>query len=409
MPIRPVWVLPALVVSLGAGCGRIGVDFVHQPRSQPVDTFDAAEPEPDEPQEAGDALDASAGLDASDELDAGQVDAGAQLDASDELDAAQVEAGTPDAGGCRLGTSSGQLLVRNGEVGTLSGAYRLTLAQSGLCAAPAGCLFDHGGDVTQASCDTSPCQIWESVDQGNGWLALRNAKLGACLYMSGLSAGLSAISWECFASDRILWQAVCAGDDEWRLVSKPSNMLIGGDGSTAPDAGIVQGGQGVTAQQRWRITPTTNTFSVVMASAEGDANALWRYTTTAPTATWNQRTFDDSSWSLGAGAFGDGTRAFTPTRTSWTSADIWLRRAFSLSSVPSALSLKIFHDEQAEVYVNGVSVTTLSGWSQGYQTIDLPSAALSALIVGNNTIAVHCRNTSAPQIIDVGLGSYALP
>jgi hypothetical protein len=186
-------------------------------------------------------------------------------------------------------------------------------------------------------------------------------------------------------------------------------MPIGGDGSTAQDAGIVQGGSGATAQQRWRITPTTNPFTVVMANAESDANALWRYTATAPAASWNQRTFDDSSWAQGAGAFGDGDRAFTVSRTSWTSGDIWLRRAFSLSSVPSALSLKIFHDEQAEVYVNGVVVAMLTGWSQGYQTIDLPASALSALTVGSNTIAVHCRNTSPPQIIDVGLGRYALP
>lgn len=398
MPIRPAWVLPALVVSLGMGCGRIGVDFVREPpRAHPSDeTLDAAEPG-EEPADA-----AAGNLEAA----VDPLDGAMELDAADPLDAQFEEAGASDAGGCRLGTTSGELVVQSGEAGRLAGAYRLTLAQTGLCAAPAGCSLDRGGDVTQASCDTSPCQIWESVDRGNGWFALQNAKLGACLYMSGPSAGLSAISWECVSSDRILWQAVCAGDDSWQLVSKLSNMSIGGDGSAGADAGIVQGG---TAQQRWRIAPSSNAFNVVMATGESDANALWRYTTTSPAAAWNQRTFDDSAWTVGAGAFGDSDRGFTPSRTSWTSADIWLRRSFSLSSVPSALSLKIFHDEQAEVFVNGVSVAALTSWSQGYQTVELPAAALSALMVGSNTIAVHCRNTSAPQIIDVGLGSYALP
>jgi hypothetical protein len=147
-------------------------------------------------------------------------------------------------------------------------------------------------------------------------------------------------------------------------------------------------------------------FNVVIASAETDANAVWRYTFSTPTVSWNQPSFDDSGWSSGPGGFGDTDRDYTRARTAWTGSDIWLRRSFSLSSIPSALTVKVYHGEGVDVFINGMVVASVTPWSHGYESFDVPASVISSPVVGSNTIAVHCRNTTDPQFIDVGLVTY---
>ena len=401
---RVLYVLSALVF---AGCGRIGVDYV--PHASPkagtsaverdASMPDAATPEPtDAASEAGsdaNAPDASA-------PDAESPDADSP-DASAPQDAGATDASVAD---CRLTVSGTDVAYRIGELAMLQGTHMLTLVGTGLCAAPAGCTLNHGSDVAQASCAISRCQMWESIDAGGGWLSLRNANSGACLYIPDTADGTSAITWECAVSNKTRWHVACAGGDTWYLISEHSGKPLAGDGTTAPGAGIVQSGQTPSTAHRFRITSNPAAFDVVMRNAETDASSTWRYTTTAPAPSWSQSSYDDSGWSMGPGAFGDTARGFTAARTSWTSSDIWLRRSFVLSRIPATLTANVFHDENVEIYVNGVSAATLSGWSQGYRAVDLPSAVMSALVVGTNTIAVHCRNTSAPQFIDVGLVTY---
>ena len=62
------------------------------------------------------------------------------------------------------------------------------------------------------------------------------------------------------------------------------------------------------------------------------------------------------------------------------------------------------HEEDVEVYVNGV----LAGSAQGvhndrYFSMALRPEAVTVLKVGDNTLAVHCHQTVGGQIMDVGL------
>jgi hypothetical protein len=94
--------------------------------------------------------------------------------------------------------------------------------------------------------------------------------------------------------------------------------------------------------------------------------------------------------------------------TTWNTADIWLRTTFDLSDpLPPTASLRIYYDENVEVYINGVLAFSATGWISGYRQFELDSSASAALVVGSNILAVHCRNTNSPQYIDVGFGSYA--
>ncbi len=131
---------------------------------------------------------------------------------------------------------------------------------------------------------------------------------------------------------------------------------------------------------------------------------MWRYVTKRPAADWMTPGFDDSSWATGPGMFGregtPGVRVGTP----WTTSDIWLRREFHLSEIPHGdLQLHVYHDEDAEVYVNGLSAASFKRWVTAHVLADVADQARRALKIGKNVLAVHCHQTNGGQGIDVGL------
>ena len=136
----------------------------------------------------------------------------------------------------------------------------------------------------------------------------------------------------------------------------------------------------------------------------------WQFTTTAPAEGWFATNFDASLWQQGVAGFG---KAGTPggvIRTPWTTADLWLRRSFTLTS--TALvdpHWRIHHDEDAEVYLNGQLVGRFSGYTSGYQRIPLEARARAALRPGTNIIAIHVHQTTGGQYIDLGLDEVITP
>ncbi len=129
----------------------------------------------------------------------------------------------------------------------------------------------------------------------------------------------------------------------------------------------------------------------------------WRYTTEPPTERWYQSEFDDSRWREGLGGFGTEGTPGARVRTEWSTSDLWLRRSFTLRAVPDNLHLRVHHDETAEVYVNGVLVAELEGYTTGYVIVPLDESARRALGAGQNLLAVHVHQTDGGQYIDVGM------
>ena len=132
--------------------------------------------------------------------------------------------------------------------------------------------------------------------------------------------------------------------------------------------------------------------------------AKWRYTIEKPGDDWAKPSFDAAGWKEGFGGFGTpGTPGSFP-KTTWDTADIWLRRDFTLAPEElSALKLRVYHDEDAQVYLNGALALQLKGFITDYEEFDVTSESAAALRAGNNIIAVHCHQTSGGQGIDVGI------
>jgi hypothetical protein len=139
----------------------------------------------------------------------------------------------------------------------------------------------------------------------------------------------------------------------------------------------------------------------------------WAYTFSAPPPKWAEPNFDDSGWLRSAGGFGSASIAHANkdavVSTVWNGKDIWLRRKFTM---PEGRFLQavfdVFHDEDAEVFVNGVKVLGLKGYNKEYRPSFVPPSLHGAFRPGENVLAVHVRQTSGGQYIDMGF-SVDLP
>ena len=129
----------------------------------------------------------------------------------------------------------------------------------------------------------------------------------------------------------------------------------------------------------------------------------WEYTTTKPGDNWFEIAFDDKAWKKGTAGFGKRGTPGGHVRTEWKTSDIWLRKDFRLVEIPGKLVLRIHHDEDAQVYLNGKLIKTFNGSIGRYIDVDITEASLDVLQTGRNTFAIHCKQTTGGQYIDAGL------
>lgn len=98
--------------------------------------------------------------------------------------------------------------------------------------------------------------------------------------------------------------------------------------------------------------------------------------------------------------FGDNDQA----KTKWTDGDIWMRRTFTLIDINfNELYLKLHHDDNVHVYLNGEEIYTCNCWNGKMENFLMNDSAKSKLKKGTNILAVHCSNTAGGTWLDVGL------
>jgi hypothetical protein len=149
------------------------------------------------------------------------------------------------------------------------------------------------------------------------------------------------------------------------------------------------------------------TYREIVPTSE-KASRTWRYTTTLPPPDWFRPSFDDSVWAQGKGGFGTEPPGHGPVGTPWTTGDIWLRRTFNPGALTpqqvARLVFRDYHDEDIDVYINGVPAYSARGYISSYEHRPLSQAAKQSLVPNaDNQIAVHCHQTEGGQYIDVGI------
>jgi Domain of unknown function (DUF4965)/Domain of unknown function (DUF5127)/Domain of unknown function (DUF1793) len=155
----------------------------------------------------------------------------------------------------------------------------------------------------------------------------------------------------------------------------------------------------------WAPAPLPPRITEIVPTSERTA-AVWRYTFMKPAPDWARPGFDDGQWKQGLGGFGANGTPGAVIGTAWLTPDIWLRREVVLPAGIdfSRIQLRVYHDEDVEVYVDGVLAASQSGYVTAYELIEIKAAAHSLLKPGARVVlAVHCHQTGGGQGVDLGL------
>jgi hypothetical protein len=165
-----------------------------------------------------------------------------------------------------------------------------------------------------------------------------------------------------------------------------------------------------TKAGNWAPLPEPPQVTEIVATSR-QTPVNWRYTTEKPAEDWVQPQFDASGWKEGPAGFGTEGTPGSVVRTTWNTGDIWLRRTFTMPEAPgSNLQFYVYHDEDVEIYVNGVLAAAENGFTTGYVTLEMRPAAQAFLKPGAKiTLGVHCHQTEGGQGIDVGLANVIEP
>jgi len=130
----------------------------------------------------------------------------------------------------------------------------------------------------------------------------------------------------------------------------------------------------------------------------------WLSMLTPPGAKWALPEFDDKAWSDAPGGFGTNGTNNPAAGTVWNTPELWLRRRFTIGELDREnIWLRLYHDGDVEVYLNGVLAVKATGQSTDYEVTAISPRGRGALRNGENILAVHCKRNGGSQFVDVGV------
>jgi len=152
----------------------------------------------------------------------------------------------------------------------------------------------------------------------------------------------------------------------------------------------------------------TNIYIKDVLPTSQDVARTWKYSFEKPNGEWMAASFKDENWKSGLAGFGTKGTPGANVKTVWNTSDIWLRQEFTLGDLKGInredLVLYIHHDEDAEVYINGVKAVVIPNYSSNYSMVKISKESQNALIAnGKNVIAIHCTQKQGGQYIDAGI------
>ena len=136
-------------------------------------------------------------------------------------------------------------------------------------------------------------------------------------------------------------------------------------------------------------------YKTILPAADEQAYDC-KYTQAQPAEGWQSEKFNDSSWETGAAPFADSK---PKGKTVWKN-DLWIRRTFEINNADVyKLFLKLSHDDDADVYLNGEKVLDRPGANGDFEMFPIKNV----LKKGTNVLAIHCKNTGGDTFLDAGL------
>jgi hypothetical protein len=156
---------------------------------------------------------------------------------------------------------------------------------------------------------------------------------------------------------------------------------------------------------RYAPPPVPPRITEIIATSQRQP-AIWRFTFDRPPSGWEKPDFDDRSWKEGPGGFGTKGTPGAVVGTNWDTSDIWLRREITVPAGidPSRLQLLLYHDENAQIFLDGLLAASESGYVTAYEPVEIDARAQAKLKPGAKVVlAVHCHQTRGGQGIDVGV------
>jgi hypothetical protein len=154
----------------------------------------------------------------------------------------------------------------------------------------------------------------------------------------------------------------------------------------------------------WAELPEPPVVKEIVPTARTE-KITWRYTTQKPAADWMKPGFDASAWKEGPAGFGTRGTPGSVIGTVWRTGDIWIRREVTLpANITPNAQLLVHHDEDVEVYINGVLAGSEGGFIGSYEPMEIGREAKALLKPGAKiTLAAHCHQTQGGQFVDIGM------
>ncbi|MGZ3871808.1 MAG: glutaminase domain-containing protein, partial [Mucilaginibacter sp.] len=147
-------------------------------------------------------------------------------------------------------------------------------------------------------------------------------------------------------------------------------------------------------------------YKTILPAAD-EAPYTCTYNEILPGDGWTDLKYDDSAWKTGSAPFSDDKEK---AKTLWRSKDIWVRRVFTYHKTDiNKLYLKLHHDDDAEVFLNGEKINVSSGANGDLQYFPLNDEVAGKLKEGENVLAMHCANTGGAAWLDAGLADEIKP
>ena len=155
-------------------------------------------------------------------------------------------------------------------------------------------------------------------------------------------------------------------------------------------------GRDKTKAANWAPMPKPPVLVTVVPTAQEKAAIVALHHAAGRATAGSSPTSTPSAWKEGKSGFGTRDTPGAVVGTEWNT-----RRHLAAPRVHAArghelgrsAALDVHHDEDAEVYLNGVLAASATGFTTQYEPLPLNADARAALKPGKNLIAVHCHQT----------------